>query len=47
MVNFRDGVNHYLKNQSSILSGRAGDKYIDDINDKIEEFKEQGCTLFS
>ena len=20
---------------------------IDDINDKIEEFKEQGCTLFS
>lgn len=37
MVNFRDGVNHYLKNQSSILSGRAGDKYIDDINDKITE----------
>lgn len=37
MVNFRDGVNHYLKNQSSILSGRVGDKYIDDINDKITE----------
>ncbi len=37
MVSFKDGVNHYLKNQSSILSGRVGDKYIDDINDKITE----------